>query len=85
MSNSGISKIKWGIVRIIKNIFFKDYIGCYIDSIRQLTGLISSMLTSLSVGQIQFSYFVQINAMTVSFCINLCYLLNFPYAGINGG
>jgi len=67
------------------NIFLKVYIGCYDDYLQQLTGLTSSMLSSLNVGPIQYRYYVKIDSITVSFCISLCYLLNFQYAGINGG
>ena len=71
----------------LKLYFKKDYVGCFddYDNLRQLSELTQSMASSLSAGALEFVYFIKSTSMTISYCRNFCFNLQFIYSGINAG
>jgi hypothetical protein len=66
----------------------KDYVGCFFDPLsnRQLTELTQDMATCLNLGTLKALYYVySTTIMTISYCISICFSLEFKYAGLNYG
>ena len=62
--------------------------GCFFDPLsnRQLTELTQDMATCLNLGTLKALYYVySTTIMTISYCISICFSLEFKYAGLNYG
>ena len=63
-------------------------VGCYANSFsqNQLTEFNQTMATSVNAGTLGASYYVyKPSTMTISYCISICHLFNFNYAGLFAG
>ncbi len=75
----------------IESFAIKGYVGCFNNCnspgpLRQLTGLTQAMATSQGAGALDMTYFILSNTMmTVEYCQDFCYALNFMYAGLDTG